>query len=128
MRVEFQPRVPPARQSVDGKRDVAAAGLAGNAMSFGRQIVVVDVIDLALVVTGQDRADRGRAVAAITDHGFHGLIVGMAAEERHDVQVFAPKPQQEGLQQAGRQNDARLPGARISLIESPCVRSATQSF
>ena len=92
-----------------GKRDVAAAGLAGDAMSFGRQIVVVDMIDLALVVTGQDRTDRGRAVTARTDHGFHRLIVGMAAEERHDVQVFAPKPQQEGLKQAGRQDDAGSP-------------------
>src|SRR3954452_14236817 len=113
MRVELQPRVPPARQGFDGKRDVATAGLAGNAMTFGRQIIVVDVVDLALVVTGQDRPDRGRAIAAITDHGFHRLIVGMAAEERHDVEVFAPKPQQEGLYQAGRQNDAHPPGAQF---------------
>ena len=51
MRVEFQPRVPPARQGFDGKRDVAAAGLPGDAMSLGGQIVVIDVVDLALVVT-----------------------------------------------------------------------------
>jgi hypothetical protein len=37
----------------------------------------------------------------------------MAAEERHDVQVFTPEPQQEGLHQAGRQNDARLASAWI---------------
>jgi hypothetical protein len=59
MRVE----IPAARAAfparLDGKRDVAAAGLAGNAMSFGRQIVVIDVIDLALVVTGQDRRIEG---------------------------------------------------------------------
>ena len=113
MRVKFQPHMPPSRQSVDGKRDVATAGLAADAVSLGRQIVVVDVVDLALVVAGQDRTDRRRAVGAITDHGFHRLIVGMAAEERHDVQLFAPKPQQEGLQQVRRQNDACLPGAQI---------------
>jgi hypothetical protein len=76
-------------------------------MSFGRQTVVIDVVDLALVVTGENRTDRRRAVPAIADHGFHGLVVGMAAEERHDVHVLAPKPQQKGLQQVGRQKDAR---------------------
>jgi hypothetical protein len=43
----------------------------------------------------------------------------MAAEKRHDVELFAPKPQQEGLQQVGRQNDARLPGARIPAHQIP---------
>ena len=32
MRTKFQPRVPPSRQGFDGKRDVAAAGLPGDAM------------------------------------------------------------------------------------------------
>jgi hypothetical protein len=43
----------------------------------------------------------------------------MAAEERHDVQLFIPKPQQEGLKQVVRQNDARLPGAQILAHQTP---------
>jgi hypothetical protein len=35
------------------------------------------------------------------------------------VHVLAPKPQQEGLQQAGRQNDARFPRARILACQIP---------
>jgi hypothetical protein len=101
-----------ARHGFDGERDVAAAGLPGNAASLGGQIVVIDVIDLALIVPGQDRADRWRAIRAIADHGFHRFIVGMAAEERHDVQVLPAKPQEKRLQQAGRQNDTRLTGAQ----------------
>ncbi len=52
----------------------------------------------------------------------------MAAEERHDVQVFAPKPQQEGLQQAGRQNDARASGAGRWTSTHPSASIAANRF
>jgi hypothetical protein len=107
LRQKFQPCPPPRGQCFHRQVNFTTTMLPVSPAEGGEKRLVVDVVDLRLIMTRDDRAGGIPVIGLNLDHGLDGLVFRMTFEESHHMQIVAAKPQGERLENAGRHQQRR---------------------